>query len=483
MGFQPPVNPRPWKSLCDTRRTILLGEARQLLRAGIIKGMISTYFEGNVPKYVWTVDADGLPYEAKIGLGRLPRLYVGARRRYGGCRTRCLGEAITAMFSISADWEALEEGSPEERACFGAIAVRLGNLWLSEGHDPFVRRVRKAPLVSAYHLAEWLTWNWWRLRWEPRSHGTDWGFSHKLASIGAGYVWPNITIFSDGERVAVIAKPSRDQETVGYRYIADGTVVLPVRDFENAIDRFVDQVAGQLDAEGVVGSNLDRLRADLSEERQSADLSRLRKMEALLGADPDEAPAGAVELLIEDENQLGSSAAAELAAEQGSRGRAVHSRDLFRLAELQGFGASPRDAVRLDGIQPLSRAQTPAWLVGQRAARAVRDHLGRPDDPLGDAELAQLLGADPRVLEDDRGAPMAFALDQSSNRSAIVLRSRWKAGRRFELARILGDELAGPHGGRLAPATRSYTYRQKMQRSFAAELLSPFEAVDDLPGR
>ena len=39
-----------------------------------------------------------------------------------------------------------------------------------------------------------------------------------------------------------------------------------------------------------------------------------------------------------------------------------------------------------------------------------------------------------------------------------------------------------PQLGRLFPATRSYTYRQKMQRSFAAELLSPFEAVDEMLG-
>ncbi|WP_265300612.1 ImmA/IrrE family metallo-endopeptidase [Verminephrobacter eiseniae] len=31
-----------------------------------------------------------------------------------------------------------------------------------------------------------------------------------------------------------------------------------------------------------------------------------------------------------------------------------------------------------------------------------------------------------------------------------------------------------------SPATRSYTYRQKAQRAFAAELLSPFQAVDGM---
>lgn len=32
----------------------------------------------------------------------------------------------------------------------------------------------------------------------------------------------------------------------------------------------------------------------------------------------------------------------------------------------------------------------------------------------------------------------------------------------------------------LFPATRAYSYRQKAQRAFAAELLSPFDAVDDM---
>lgn len=384
------------------------------------------------------------------------------------------------MFSISADWEILEEGSPEERACFGSVGVRVGNLWLSEGHDPFVRRVRKAPLLSAYHLAEWLTWNWWKLRWEPRSHAPDWGFSHKLASVGSGYAWPNITIFSDGERVAIVAKPSRDQNAAGYRYIADAATVLPVQDFENAIDRFVGQVTGQLEAEGVSDNNLARLRSDLFAERRDPALARVRKMEALLGADPDEAPEGAVEQLIEDESQLGSAAAEELAAEAGGHGHAIHAGELFDLAATQGFETLPQDAFRLHDWQPTAKAQTPAWLLGQRAAREVREQLGQTDRPLDDHSLSALLGVDPQVLEDRRAAPMSFALNNNRDKGTVVLRSRWKTGRRFELARILGDELLAPDSGRLAPVTRAFTYRQKMQRAFAAELLSPFEAVEDL---
>ena len=70
-------------------------------------------------------------------------------------------------------------------------------------------------------------------------------------------------------------------------------------------------------------------------------------------------------------------------------------------------------------------------------------------------------------------------LDRSANCASVVLRSRWDTGRRFDIARLIGDRLISASGA-LHPATRTFTYRQKAQRSFAAELLSPFEAVEEM---
>ena len=68
-GFQPPVNPRPWKSVCDGLRVVLLAEAQGLFRHGILCGMFTEFPNGGVPKYVWSVDPDGEAYEAKISSG------------------------------------------------------------------------------------------------------------------------------------------------------------------------------------------------------------------------------------------------------------------------------------------------------------------------------------------------------------------------------------------------------------------------------
>ena len=49
------------------------------------------------------------------------------------------------------------------------------------------------------------------------------------------------------------------------------------------------------------------------------------------------------------------------------------------------------------------------------------------------------------------------------------------------MARLIGDRLfcenSFTHAEPLSPATRSYSYRQKAQRAFAAELLSPWDVV------
>lgn len=65
-GFHPPADPRPNKSLCDGSRVIKLAEATALFRAGIRRGMISTYRVDGLPKYIWAVDAYGHVYEAKL---------------------------------------------------------------------------------------------------------------------------------------------------------------------------------------------------------------------------------------------------------------------------------------------------------------------------------------------------------------------------------------------------------------------------------
>ena len=66
-GFERPASPRPTKSLCDGRRKLLKAEAKGLLARGIERRMVSLHLVGDLPKYIWAVDDEGEPYEAKLG--------------------------------------------------------------------------------------------------------------------------------------------------------------------------------------------------------------------------------------------------------------------------------------------------------------------------------------------------------------------------------------------------------------------------------
>ncbi len=314
--------------------------------------------------------------------------------------------------NISAEWERLDEGELEERACFAALGIQCNDRWLAEGLDGFVNRVRQAPLLSAYHMAEWMAWNWWRLRWEPRSNAPEWAFAHRLTTIGHGYVWPNVTIFSDGERTALIAKPTQERPATFFRYISDFAAIVPSGVFESAVDRFFGQVLGQLQAEGITETNLHRIHADLSEERQDREAARRRKLEALLGKDPDEADLATLERLVADAGSLGEQAVEELAADHASGSALLSADSLEQIAAGSGFAASRRSSVRLAaGTRLPSPHDVPPWLLGADAARALREQEGLGGQPIGDPTLARLAGVLVRARPDgDRQSRRAASL-------------------------------------------------------------------------
>jgi len=376
--------------------------------------------------------------------------------------------------------ERLDEGSDEERPCFGLFSIRRGAIELTAGLDHFTSAYRSGPLVSGYHVGEWFAWNWWRLRYEPRSSASEWWRAHTMTAIGEGYSWPNLTIHSDGVRTVLVAKASARADAKPFRYLGALPVVVPSIEFQEAVDAFIPRLLARLRDQRVPKSNLDRLWGEVLSERADPALAKRRRLEALLGRDADEGEDGAVESLISDAALIGDDAVSELAAERANGGMLLTAANIEEIAERNGIDASPRDAVRLS--DPTARKfdpSAPAWRVAYAAARSLRGEQRLGEEPITDARLAKMAGVGKSVLERDAsGPPVSFALDRDASSGRVVLRSRFKAGRRFELARLLADRVAAPGGGRLRLATRAYTYRQQMQRAFAAELLSPFEAVE-----
>ena len=386
---------------------------------------------------------------------------------------------MKATLSIRAEWERTSEGTPEERACFATFCIGTPDVSLTEGFDAYVNRLRQGPLVSAYHAAEWFAWNWWRLRWEARSTRQGWAHSHQMSSIGAGYVWPNITILSDGSRIVLYPEPSKPSAKP-FRYIADVPLVVSGRQFESAVDEFVAQVLDRLKVEMVAETNLSRIWEDVIAERADPAAALRRKLEALIGAEPDEADPETIDRLEAEGREVGTEAAVELAADQGVEGKAHTVSELRSIAVSNGYDAKPSDAIKLDDPSSLPKVdEVPAWVRGAKAARQLRAQVGLGAAPISNNRLEEMAAVSKGlIVAPKRYDELSFSMDDNAA-SRVVLGSKWETGRRFNLARLLGDRLCASRGDKLRTATRTYTYRQKMQRSFAAEFLCPFEALED----
>lgn len=388
---------------------------------------------------------------------------------------------MSERWSINAEWAQLEDGSPEERACFAALGICTDDSCLTFGYDSLLQSVRRAPYLSAYHFAEWLAWNWWRLRWEPHRLSPEWELSHAMASIGGGYIWPDIRIVSDGRLVSLICKSTPERARTPYRYLSESSTSIAAADFEGEIDRFVESVLQRLQTCGVTSSNLHHIWAEVVSERQDSARSAQRKFEALLGEDPGELDEVQLEHFIANIAATGQEALEEIAANR-IPGKAIPDiAYLLELGRTSGTIANPLDRISLYARVP--HDLDAPWRVGTRAAQHLRAQESiAPDQPITNNQLAQMYGAPREVFAPmDRSTDLSFDLSESDQRHRVVLRRTGReTSRRFALARLLGDALTYTTSDLMRPATHSDTYRQKVQRAFAAELLSPFEAVDHM---
>ncbi len=387
---------------------------------------------------------------------------------------------------------------PEEHATLGLLKIIAADKLLTAGIDTGADELayRPGPYVSGYHLAEWLVWNWWRLRWEPQPAGQspenyDWGFAHCMATIGHGYVWPNITIFSDGFLAGLRSERSHESDPTLFYYSGAGIAVVPVSELEAAIDEFVPFVVNLADRASLSDTNLHVLWQDLQFERKDPEMARFRRFEALLGYEPDELDPEEIESRLDEAEILGEKALEEIAIGSASGGTGLSgmpsARQITEITKQAGFHIRPEDGVKIDLPELRQWGKWAAWRVGVSAATTIRNQEIRGYGALTNDVLAELAGTTAGVISSNRqGGEFSWVFRREGEPAQVTLRSKWETGRRFELARLLGDNIffaSMPDGMEsLSPATRSHSYRQKAQRAFAAELLSPWPAVKEMLG-
>ncbi len=397
---------------------------------------------------------------------------------------------MTRDFAIRCQWESALHDAPEVRETSGLLTIMLGNTVVTRNEDVWSRTVRDEVRLSAYPLALWFAASWWRLRWEPLPMSPTpnhaWRMAHEMAAAGYGYLWPQLFFAFDGESMHVWARQSAPDAQAAVRYLLDAHHAIPGSAFEQTLDEFIAHVIARLDAVDVHGTTLHDLWHEIMEERHDADLAAYRRLEAMLGFDPDECPAELYHKFASLIPRAGAAAITELAPVCASADPGATLERVLAFANAEGLEG------RIDLAIPLSDSTaavpTPAWQRGRALARRARAAVGLNGVAVTDKLLCELVNLPmERALNTEdtprTRSPLSMAIRHGESRQLkFLLRKRNKPGRRFELARLLGDALMADTNDRWLPVTDAKTARQKMQRAFAIEFLCPIQSLTEFLG-
>jgi len=297
--------------------------------------------------------------------------------------------------------------------------------------------------------------------------------SHELPAAGNGFIWPQVVFSSDGEAVRVMCRASPILSREPIHYLSAFDVSIPARGFERGVDSFIDLVLRRL--EGLRETELHVLWREVLAERGDAEQSVVRKLEARLGYDADEAPPYILEQLLTLATEAGEDVADEVAPV------CAGSDPLGTLQEILGLASQAGTQAKVSippGPIPPNGTLAP-WQRAKALASAVRQSLGLGAGPLDDRNLAGLLQISPNELKPNpgTGAPMGLAVRTGNGHLNLLFHKKNRAARRFEAARFIGDHLASEGRDRWLPVADTATARQKMQRAFAAEFLCPIASL------
>lgn len=381
------------------------------------------------------------------------------------------------------EWLPAGPDAPVVRETTAQLAIYVGNTCLTRNEDTWSKVVRDSVLVSLYPLAMWFAASWWRLNWEPLpEHSTrpslDWRLSHELGAANHGFVWPSILFASDGEFVSIWAEARRTEaQSVSYLMGLDVPQTVTIDEFQRSVSALIGAVLNRLAATGQSDTELNALWRLVTEDRLDQSATRVRRLEAELGFDPEECPQDILEHALALQSRTGDAAMSELAPVFGRCGDEVALDGIDALVAASGIQGRP--IVQSSDIEIGSDALP--WRRGVEAAKKLRSLIANTDDPIDNGTLSNLLGLTAGQIETwcpPAKLHVAVAVPRDHQGLSFISRKRHPVAKRFEFARLLGDYLCqSANPGHWLASTDLATSRQKYQRAFAAEFLCPIESL------
>jgi hypothetical protein len=331
---------------------------------------------------------------------------------------------MSEELKIECKWLGRQTGSAIDRTFYADIGLAVGDDWLTQLEDLEASTVRNHLRGCAYHLATWFAINWWRLRWEPEIPNwwddSDWRVAHSVAAAGNGYVWPNVIFATDGNSLIVASLPrTRAALFEPVRYLNRIMTRISASEFEQKVDLLMEGILSRLEARQVADKSLKTLWSEVLEERQDSTTSKRRKLEAILGFDPDKAPEELLKPILDDDDQFGGNAVAEVAAE--ARDSVSKVLDLIR--SLAAKGRKPKEGgfrvslPKLEIPPGFAASLEHPWEKATELARLARKNWDLNGKPVQNKVLAKLLQTESALLTKSVAAEtrIPFGVRRGSN--------------------------------------------------------------------
>ena len=380
-------------------------------------------------------------------------------------------------------WSDIGSGSPEIDNTLAQFELHVGDCNLARNENIFSKSIQDHVVIPTYPLALWMLQNWWRLLYEPLPAGhtpdVSWRMAHELGAANHGFIWPKIIFASDGLNVQVWSSPSDSacQQSVRYLNGLNNSAYISITDFRKELFQFISTVENRLEARELRSTDLSALFSIVRKEEQNEDSINYRKLEAVMGFDPDECSPEAMKYALKLHSEHGEGTLLELAPVYGKLGRAEPLKSIEELISAPGVPGKPVFSTK-GAVNPTDSGSLP-WRAAVDDARQLRDEIGNTDDPIDTNTLFDLLGIASSALEQWKPvgrSHVSVGIPTDNHNIKFVPRKTHPLGKRFELSRYIGDFIhTGSH--QWLTNTDLSTSRQKYQRAFAAEFLCPIHGL------
>ena len=358
------------------------------------------------------------------------------------------------------------------RHSMAALSIEADGAAITSVLDRLSRAHRNHVVVPLFTVAEWLVSNWWHLFHEIENTGeqkSGFEFRHNLAFAGDGFVLPSLTMVPASERMHLRWRRHKPAHA-RIEFVDEGEASVEREELESQFRDLIDAVLERLRGNGMTLETLDQEWSALN--TLAPDERVFSRAAALLGVDPFDVSDSLADKIVTFWEHTNPSIRDDALAVASADSLSHVGNWIFQtIEELEettsgsGWADVRRALPRPSAVEP--------WRRGYDLARSVRRQFGA-----GSGGRFDFASDDSLALHPYEKRPPSTRIQGlvAADTPACVVAPRGESGKRFLLARALGDYLGRFEPG---PAILSSlaTDRQAQSRAFAAELLAPAESL------